>query len=126
MSVLMPIPDSREAEPADDEPTVTLWWLMRQLGHRRAGEASQIAYAQLLVDEAGLPPPYPSMIGRRGEQRLALGVTRKSQWARKPVEIWLEDFLPPANAAALETRALEAAAADMDAAAGNLRLVHSR
>lgn len=112
----------------DGTPTVGLPFIMRELGKRRYGLDRQIAYVTLLIGQCGFPPPYPEMIkGKRGEPgRLELGVVSDSQWARPPVVAWIEDFLPPANAAALDERAQAAAAEEMDRAAGGLQLVVSR
>lgn len=114
---------------ADDEPTVGVDWIMRRAGRRqgkhRYGPARQVAYLNLLISECGFPPPYPELVtGKNGApDRLVTEVTPSSQFPRNAVEAWFEDYLPPASAAAIDDRARAAAAHDMDAAAGNLRLV---
>lgn len=124
MSILEHIESRLDA--ADDYPTVGLPFIMRELGKRNYGIPRQICYVSLLIEQHGFPPPYPELVGKKGAQRLELGVVKDSQFPRRPVEAWLEDFLPPANAAALDARAAAAAAEDMDRAAADLRLVASQ
>lgn len=110
-------------ELADGYPTVGLDFIARELGKKTYGPARLVAYVSLLIEEQGFPPPYPELVGRKGQQHLTAAVVAHSQFRRAAVEAWLEDFLPPANAAALDARAAAAAAADMDQAAGNLVLI---
>lgn len=111
---------------ADDYPTVGLPFIIRELGQRRYGLQRQIAYVTRLIAECGFPPPYPALVGKKGQEALTNDVVKSSSWHRAAVETWLEDFLPPANAAALDARAAQAAADDMDAAAAGLKLVGGR
>lgn len=107
--------------PADgDPPTCNLQWICKHLGFKGA-EASQIAYVDGLIDLEGFPRPLPHLAHGGGISK-EIHATR-SQWIRTAVEAWLADFLPPAGAAALDAAAQRDAAADMDARAGNLRLV---
>lgn len=104
-------------------PTVSLFWIGRTLGHRRKGDASLIAFVDLLIERLGFPQPLPHYRNGGG---LETGVTARSEWLRAGVEAWLEDnFLPPSAAASLDREAEAEAAAAMDAAAHNLRLVAS-
>jgi hypothetical protein len=107
--------------PADgDPPTCNLTWICRQLGHD-GGEASQIRYAEALIALHGFPHPLPHL-AHGGTVSRSIHPTR-SQWLRTGVEAWLADYLPPAGAAAIDAAAARDAAADMDNAALNLRLV---
>jgi hypothetical protein len=119
---------SIERSEDDGYPTVGLPFIMRELGKRHYGLGRQLAYVTLLIAEEGFPPPFPTLVKRRkgAPERLERGVTSDSQWPRPPVEAWIEDFLPPGSAAALDARAQAAAADEMDRAAGNLQLVHSQ
>lgn len=109
-------------------PTVSLRFIAARLGKRNYGLPRLRRYVTLLIEECGFPPPFPTLVtGKKGEaDRLELGVAADSAWQREPVEAWLEDFLPPANAAALDARAEAAAAEAMDQAAERLRLVGGR
>jgi len=107
---------------AEGYPTVTIDFVKRELGRAHYGPARLVRYIQLLVDECHFPPPLPDMVGGA----LVHSVTGKSVWRREPVEAWIDEFLPPANAAAIDARAMRDAAAEMDAAAGSLRLVSER
>lgn len=129
MSAFSRLPDD------DREPTVSIWWLQRQLGKRDYKDRRLVSYLTLLIDELGFPPPLPDLVLDRrpadgGDRPLAHSVTRKvttnSRWRRDAVDAWLEDYLPPDNAAALDARARAGAADDMDRNAGNLRLVAGR
>lgn len=112
-SIVVP-PDENVA----DEPTCTLYYIRQRLGRRDFKEGRFIKYLGLLIAERGFPPPLPDMIG----PRLVDKVTHRSRWLRDAVDAWLEDFLPPDNAAQVDRAAQQAAAADMDAAAQNLGL----
>lgn len=106
----------------DAPPSCTLWWIQGQLGRADMSEARFVAYVQGLVDGHGFPPPFPSMVkGSKARQGgLTNAVTRHSTFRRDAVEAWLADFLPPAGEAALDAEAQARAAAEMDAAAGQL------
>ncbi|OYX62715.1 MAG: hypothetical protein B7Y88_13765 [Sphingomonadales bacterium 32-64-17] len=109
-----------------DEPTVTLSWVRRQLGRTKYGERRIIAYLSLLIDQQGFPPPLPELnLVRDGSaaHTLTSEVRATSIWPRKAVLAWLDDYLPPANAAQVDEMARRDAAADMDSAAGTLRVV---
>lgn len=121
VSELLEIVGNPEAA-ADLRPTVGLPFVMRELGARNMGLPRQITYAELLIAECGFPPPLPCLVGKKGAQTLTRAVVRDSQWRRAPVEAWIFDQLPPASAAALDARAQAAAAHEMDAAAGGLKL----
>jgi hypothetical protein len=114
--------NNRTSQVADGESTVGILFLKRELGRGTYGMRRLVRYVELLIAECDFPPPLPEMV----KDRLELGVTEHSVWRRAPVEAWIEDLLPPANAAALDAREAAAAAEDMDAAAGNLRLVSAR
>ncbi|WP_310532536.1 hypothetical protein [Novosphingobium sp.] len=104
----------------DPEPTCTLPWVRLQLGAQELTSGRLVRYVGLLIAERGFPPPLPNFSQRTG---LSDEVTKDSRWIRSAVEAWLLDFLPPANAGAVDAAAMKAAAAEMDAAAGNLRLI---
>lgn len=106
---------------ADDAPpTCNLQWICKRLGHDGT-DASKVGYVGGLIMAFGFPKPLPHL-AHGG--KVALGVhPQRSQWLRVGVEAWLADYLPPAGAAALDAAAQRAAAADMDSAAMNLRLV---
>ncbi len=107
--------------PADgDPPTCNLQWICRNLGHDGSDDA-KIAYVRGLIADHGFPRPLPHL-AHGGKVSLDIHATR-SQWIRTAVEAWLADFLPPAGAAAIDAAAQRLAAADMDNAAMNLRLV---
>jgi hypothetical protein len=112
----------RKSVVPDGEATVGLPFVKRELGKQTYGPGRLVKYVQLLVDECGFPPPIPEMV----RDRLVHEVTEGSAFRRAPVEAWIQDMLPPANAAAIDARALSEAADDMDAAASNLRLVSAR
>lgn len=114
--------NSRKSVVPEGESTVGLPFIRRELGRQTYGPGRLVRYVELLIGECGFPPPLPEMV----KGQLVHGVTEHSVWRRAPVEAWIEDQLPPANAAALDARAQAAAADDMDAAAGNLHLVSSR
>lgn len=100
----------------DTGPSCTLWHVGHALGF--SGSPALLAsYVQQLVDECGFPPPFPSRLKGRGITR---AVTAHSTFRRDAVGAWLDDFLPPDCAAALDTAALAQAAADMDSAAASL------
>lgn len=105
------------AHPSEvDEPTCTLWYIQNRLGRSDYGERRMVTYVTLLIREHDFPPPLPTL--RRGI--LTRDVVARSRWIRTAVDAWLEDFLPPANAEALDKAARRAAADDMDEAARNL------
>lgn len=120
-----------DADREEQRPTVSIFWLKRALCPHRFGDKRLQSYITLLIEEKGFPPPLPALVTRRrtgkGVKRaadsLAEQVTMNSRWRRAAVEAWLEDFLPPDNAAAVQARSARAAASDMDSAASHLRLV---
>jgi hypothetical protein len=107
---------SAAATPAADAPTCTLAYIKRQLGRGDFGDRRMCTYVRALIAGEGFPPPLPCLIKRE----LTREVTPKSRWIRASVDAWIEDFLPPANAAAVDRAAMAAAAEEMDRAAGNL------
>lgn len=107
---------------ADDEPTCTLWYIRRQLGRGDYGDRRMVTYVAKLITAEGFPPPLPSMVKRNLSRQVTVG----SRWIKSAVDAWILDFLPPANAAAVDRVAMAAAAAEMDRAAtslGNLRVI---
>ncbi|WP_374414266.1 hypothetical protein [Novosphingobium colocasiae] len=101
------------------DPTVNILYIRRRLGALDYKASRLVRFVSLLVSERGFPPPLPRLIG----QQLTHDVTEKSHWLRHAVEAWLDDFLPPDSAMSIDRAAMAAAAAEMDAAAGNLRLI---
>jgi len=100
-----------------DAPTCTLSYIKRQLGRGDFGDRRMCTYVRALIQQEGFPPPLPCML--RGGT-LTREVTPKSRWIRSAVDAWIEDFLPPANAAAVDRLAQAAAASEMDSMAANL------
>lgn len=107
------------AAEADDRPTCSLWYIRRELGRHDYSDRRMVGYVTALIRELGFPPPLPSMV----KKELTTSVTQHSHWLRSSVDAWLNDFLPPANAASVDRAAQAAAATEMDAAAHGLRLV---
>lgn len=102
-----------------EAPTVDIGFIRRALGKQRMAEPTFIALVQALVDQRGFPRPYPDF--RKGT--LVDRVTRRSTFARCAVDAWLDNHLPPEAGLALQEAARANAAADMDSAARNLRLI---
>lgn len=106
--------------PHDGTPCCNLHWIGKQLGHD-GSEKNLEDYVAELIDGAGFPRPLPH---RKHGGGLSFGVSySRSQWIRAGVIKWLEDYLPPAAAAALDDAARAEAAEEMDQAARNLTLV---
>ena len=104
-----------------DARTCTIWYVRRELGRIDYGDKRICSYLQKLVDQHGFPAPFPCE--RKGRRELETRVVPESRWIRAAVDAWLEDRTPPDLGAALDRKARDAAAAEMDAAAGNLSLV---
>lgn len=105
--------------------TCTLGYICTALGRISYGERRRCAYVRQLIAHHGFPRPLPTLHRRQ----LTSDVVASSRWLRAAVDNWLEDFLPPDAAAALDSEAQRVAAAAMDNAAANLgalRLVSSR
>jgi len=107
-----------ERDPTDEH-TCSLWYIRARLGRRDYQDKRMVAYVTRLIEAQSFPPPLPCLKG----QDLCAAVTAKSRWLRPAVDAWLEDFLPPANAAQVDQAALNAAAHEMDAAAHGLTLI---
>lgn len=120
--------NSRTSRAIDAESTVGIWFIQRELGRQTYGAARLVKYVRLLIEQFEFPPPLPELVtGRNGApDTMTTAAVEHSVWRRAPVEAWIEDWLPPANAQALDLRAARAAAEEMDAAAGNLSLVGGR
>ncbi|MBT0667008.1 hypothetical protein HT136_01330 [Novosphingobium profundi] len=99
--------------------TIGIYAIAKALGRSDYKARRLVSYVSALVREASFPPPLPVLVA----QRLEHGVTLKSQWQRDAVDAWLDNFLPPDNALAVDQAAKNAAAAEMDQAAMGLRLV---
>lgn len=106
----------------DEEPTIGFHWVKRRFG-ARCSDARFVEFLTNLIAECGFPKPLPHPRHGGGIER---GVTDKSCWIRAAVFEWMADFLPPAIAQALDARAQEDAADEMDEAAARLQLVVSR
>lgn len=100
----------------DDQPSCTLWYIRRQLGRGDYGDRRMVSYVCKLISAEGFPPPLPSLVKRQ----LTREVNAHSRWIKSAVDAWILDFLPPANAAAVDRVAMAAAAAAMDRAAEGL------
>ncbi|GGD74060.1 hypothetical protein [Croceicoccus mobilis] len=103
---------------ADEDRTCTIHYIVRALGRHDYGNHRRVTYVKKLVEERGLPAPFPHLRG----SKLVDEVAMDSRWNRIAVEEWLHDFLPPDTAALLDRAAQSAAADDMDANAANLGL----
>ena len=109
---------------ADEPPSCTLWQVRLLLGRTDHSDPRFVRYVQALVDECGFPRPFPSVVkGPDGKRGLTAAVTPRSSFRRDAVLAWRDDYLPPDCAERLTAQAMNAAALEMDAAAGNLRLV---
>lgn len=104
----------------DAEPTYPLLALRRLLGRRDFKTGKLIKYVTALIESEGFPKPLPSWNQRKG---LVRDVVDDSRWIAAGVDAWLADFLPPDLSAAIDSAAMAAAADEMDAMAGNLRLI---
>jgi hypothetical protein len=115
----------RSHGPQGDERTCTIHYIQGELGRRDYGPQRLISYVALLIADHGFPAPLPTLRRKRGVDRPVLdaGVSTASRWHRRAVDQWIDDTLPPDAAAALDRTARLAAAAEMDGAACNLRLV---
>jgi hypothetical protein len=105
---------------SDAEPTVTAWWIQRQLGHKGSDKLLE-AFLEGLIAQHGFPEPLPHQKWGGGLDT-ALNA-RRSRWLRVAVLAWLDNYLPPEAVVSLDAAHQAAAAEDMDQAAGNLRLV---
>lgn len=105
-----------------DKPTCNLHWIGRMLNH--GGSTHKLEeYVTRLIAEEGFPKPMPHLKHGGG---LSHDVSyRRSQWIRAGVLEWLGRYLPPGAVAQDDDRAREAAADEMDRAAGHLHLVAS-
>jgi hypothetical protein len=93
-----------------------------KLGYARRDHRALRGFVTALIDQRGFPAPLPSL-ARGPELLITDGVTSHSKWLAPAVDAWLDNFLPPAAALALDAAARRAAAQDMDHAATTLRLV---
>lgn len=118
----MPLPSIRSAKDTTGT-TCTLWFIRRELGQHGYSDRRMVAYVTQLIDQHDFPRPLPAM--RKGGV-LTSAVTSNSTWPRAAVEAWIEGWLPPDAAAAIDRKARAEAAASMDDAARNLRLVGGR
>lgn len=124
MSHYAPLPLAAIGE---DQPSCTLWQVRLLLGRGDHSDDRFVRYVQALVDECGFPRPFPSVVKGSATRKagLTLAVTPRSTFRRDAVLAWRDDYLPPACSARLDAEAMRCAAAEMDAAAGqlgNLRL----
>ena len=104
-----------------DDParTCNLWYIRRELGRDGYGIKRLSTYVTRLIEQCDFPAPLPTLRGGA----LVETVCADSRWLRVAVDSWLDAQLP-GPAAADQADAVRAAAMDeMDAAAGNLRLV---
>lgn len=118
MTGLRPL-DRLDADP--EARACSLWYVRRALGRLDYGDDRIVAYLQQLVDGFGFPAPLPCAV--KGQRGLTRAVTVSSCWIRAAVDAWLDEWTPPGLAAALDARAMAAAASDMDARAASLQLV---
>jgi hypothetical protein len=102
-----------------EKPTCSIFYISLKLGRDDYTPARMTRFVQKLVDERGFPKPYPLLRGKN----LIEDCNTRSRWSRDAVDLWLHDFLPPEAAAAADAATIAAAGADMDANAGNLKLI---
>lgn len=100
-------------------PTCGVVYVALLFGRTDLGPGRIVRYVQGLVDDYGFPKPYPALHARA----IVDHVVATSRWSREAVDQWCSDWLPPDTAASLDAAALAAAGAEMDAAAGNLKLI---
>jgi hypothetical protein len=103
----------------NEEPVCSIWYIQQRLGRRDYKIGRLVAYVEKLIDCWNFPKPFPRLKGKS----LVCDVSDRSQWPREAVDQWLFDYLPPDTHAALDAAAFATAAKQMDARAGNLRLV---
>lgn len=107
--------------------TCNLHYIRRELGQTHYSDKRMVGYLAQLVDRYGFPAPLPS--ARKGGS-VSTAVHSDSKWLRLAVDAWLDQGMPPPQAAFIakerDRRAHADAADDMDAAAHNLRLVGGR
>lgn len=107
----------------EEAPTCGFYWIRRAFGQSGKKAPSDSRFARFLaglIDRHGFPRPLPHPRHGGG---IETGVAPKSEWLRAGVVEWFGDYLPPDTHAALDAAAEALAAADMDQAAGGLRLV---
>lgn len=104
------------------ENTCSIHYVKRALGVHRMSDRRAADYLSLMVEHHGFPPPLPCLVAKK----LVTQPHPNSQWIRDAVDLWLFDWLPPEAAAALGRIDQDEAAAEMDAAAANLKLVGGR
>ena len=109
--------EARRAVSKDE--TYNLWHVAALVGCKRFGKDRLLSYMRALIADHDFPRPLPAPV----KKRAVAAVHPESQWRRVAVDHWLDGFLPPDCTAALDDRALAAAANDMDARAANLRAV---
>ncbi len=107
------------ADPAGEAPTCNLGYIRRALGRAGYGDYRMVTYVRALIADYAFPRPLPTL----RKKALTTDVTPDSNWLRPAVDAWLDSFLPPEAGAALTREAHIAAAAEMDEAAGALRIV---
>jgi hypothetical protein len=107
----------------DDDQAVSIWQIAKRLGHNDFSPARIVRYLKLLQTQTGFPPPFPAYRKQGGNELLISDVCAGSTWSRMAVDAWFADYLPAANARAVDHLAARAAASDMDQAASSLRLV---
>lgn len=102
----------------DAEQTCNLTYIKRRLGRQGWGDQRTATYLRSLIADYHFPRPFPSMRAKMG--KLVDDIVPDSVWQRLAVDHWFDDRLPPAVAAKRGDDDLRAAAADMDAMAGQL------
>lgn len=118
----MPLPSTNNVPP-NDAATCTFYHVKSLLGVHAMSDDRAVQYLRTLVSDHDFPRPLPTAL-RKGA--VTLDVHPRSRWVRAAVEAWFAGYIPPSAAATIDVQAMEAAAADMDAAALQLRLVGGR
>ena len=113
---LQPAPPDPAPPESATAPTRNIWQVARRLGVPGFGEDRLARYLAQLIADHGFPRPLPAPCKRR----VVAAVHANSQWVALAVDHWFDGFLPPDCHAALDARALDAAASQMDDAAQQL------
>lgn len=112
---------SRSIRAEDPEArTCSFGYVQHQLGCDHLSQRRMAAYLTSLIADHGFPRPLPAPV--KGG-KLTTAVHFSSKWHRAAVDAWIDGFIPPDQAATIDEQACALAAAEMDDAARNLRLV---
>lgn len=103
-----------------DGPTCSIHYIARATGAHTYGKKRLVDYVAELVEQHGLPAPFPIHVKGQGVTR---EVREDSRFNLEKVDHWLDDWgLPPGAAAVLDRRRAAEAGAVMDERARALGL----